>query len=100
MILRKLHIENFGKLHNLTIELKSGLNEFYYENGFGKTSLTIFIKVMFYGMPPARENVKMERKKYVDYIKAIGIILVVVGHVNFANSEDILNLNKRKLLID
>lgn len=28
----------------------------------------------------------MERKKYVDYIKAIGIILVVVGHVNFANS--------------
>lgn len=27
----------------------------------------------------------MLRKKYVDYVKAIGIILVIAGHVNFAN---------------
>ncbi|WP_026506338.1 acyltransferase family protein [Butyrivibrio sp. MC2013] len=29
---------------------------------------------------------KTERKKYIDYIKAIGIILVIIGHINFANS--------------
>ena len=28
----------------------------------------------------------VERKQYVDYIKAFGIILVILGHVNFANS--------------
>lgn len=27
------------------------------------------------------------RKLYVDYIKAIGIILVILGHINFANSH-------------
>ena len=27
----------------------------------------------------------IERKQYVDYIKAFGIILVILGHVNFAN---------------
>ena len=27
------------------------------------------------------------RKCYVDYVKAIGIILVVMGHINFANSN-------------
>ena len=27
------------------------------------------------------------RKAYVDYIKAIGIILVIIGHINFANSN-------------
>lgn len=29
----------------------------------------------------------MSRKLFVDYIKAIGIILVIAGHVNFANSS-------------
>lgn len=27
------------------------------------------------------------RKNYVDYIKALGIILVILGHINFANSN-------------
>lgn len=27
----------------------------------------------------------LERKKYIDYIKALGILLVIIGHVNFAN---------------
>lgn len=64
MIIDKIHIENFGKLSNFTLSLSSGLNELHKENGFGKTTLSIFIKVMFYGMPAARENLKMERKKY------------------------------------
>lgn len=67
MILKKLHIENFGKLHEVDIDLSAGLNEFCEENGFGKTTLSIFIKSMFYGMPASRDNLKMERKKYMPW---------------------------------
>jgi len=67
MIIKKLHIENFGKLKDFTLDLNSGLNEIYNQNGFGKTTLSIFIKAMFYGMPPARENIKMDRKKYMPW---------------------------------
>lgn len=67
MTLTKIHIENFGKLHDFTVALNSKLNELYYENGFGKTTLARFIKAMFYGMPPARENIKMDRKKYMPW---------------------------------
>lgn len=67
MKIKKLHIENFGKLHELTIDFEEGLNQFCFENGYGKTTLSIFIKAMFYGMAPARENIKMERKKYMPW---------------------------------
>lgn len=29
--------------------------------------------------------IQTQRKNYVDYIKAIGIVLVILGHINFAN---------------
>ena len=47
----KLHIENFGKLHNFDLTLKDGLNQIKNNNGWGKTTLSIFIKSMFYGLP-------------------------------------------------
>lgn len=67
MKIKKIHIENFGRLKDFSIALNDGLNEFYFENGFGKTTLSIFLKAMLYGMPPARENIKMERKKYMPW---------------------------------
>lgn len=67
MKIDKIHIENFGKLSNLIFDLSSGLNQLYKENGFGKTTFSVFIKAMFYGMPAARENHKMERKKYMPW---------------------------------
>lgn len=67
MKIDKIHIENFGKLSKLTLNLNESLNEVYEVNGFGKTTLSVFIKAMFYGMPPARENLKMERKKYMPW---------------------------------
>lgn len=67
MKIDKIHVENFGKLSNLTLDFGVGLNQIYEGNGFGKTTLSVFIKAMFYGMPPARENIKMERKKYMPW---------------------------------
>ena len=69
MIITKIHVENFGKLHNIDINLSKGLNQIYKENGWGKSSLTVFIKAMFYGMPPkARGDAfNYERSKYMPW---------------------------------
>ncbi len=64
MKLKKLHIDNFGKLNNFDIIFNDNLNVIYEENGFGKTTLSVFIKAMFYGMEASRDNLKMDRKKY------------------------------------
>ena len=50
MKLIKAHIFNFGKFHDEDIFFTDGLNTFLHENGWGKTTLSVFIKAMFYGM--------------------------------------------------
>lgn len=67
MKITKIYIQNFGKLQNITIDFQDGINQFCYENGYGKTTLSIFIKAMFYGMTASRENIKTERKKYTPW---------------------------------
>ena len=32
----KIHIDNFGKFHDTSIDLKKGVNSFIYENGWEK----------------------------------------------------------------
>lgn len=62
----KIHINNFGKFHNIDIDLKKGVNSFVYENGWGKTTLSVFIKSMFYGMEytTSKDVEKNEKLKY------------------------------------
>lgn len=89
MKIERIHIENFGKLSNYTLDLKTGLNEIHEANGFGKTTLSIFIKVMFYGMPPSRDNLKMERKKYMPWQGGdFG------GYIEFASSQGHFRLTR------
>lgn len=66
MRLIKCHIEGFGKLNDLTYEFKNGLNEFCKENGYGKSTLASFIKVMLYGFEDEnkRSLKDKEREKY------------------------------------
>lgn len=66
MKIKKLHIENFGKLFNYDLEFNDQINEVYKENGWGKSTLTAFIKAMFYSMPArARgDEFKFERTKF------------------------------------
>ncbi len=65
MKLLKAHIENFGKLSNVDFEFDN-LFVLQKENGFGKTTLSIFLKAMFYSMQKKGNNkaFKMERSKY------------------------------------
>ena len=49
MRLLSCHIENFGKLHEFDMDFDNGLNVILQDNGWGKSSLAAFLKVMFYG---------------------------------------------------
>lgn len=50
MKIKKLQINNFGKLKNKEINLESGINVIYGENESGKSTLLDFIISMFYGI--------------------------------------------------
>lgn len=69
MKLLRLRIENFGVLQNCELELSDGLNVLHEKNGWGKSTLAVFIKSMFYGLPAStkRELDKNERKKYTPW---------------------------------
>lgn len=50
MLIKKIQVNNFGKLKSKEIELKEGINIIYGENESGKSSLLDFITSMFYGI--------------------------------------------------
>lgn len=68
MQLINLQIENFGTLSHYYYEFEKGLNVIKEDNGFGKTSLGAFIKVMFYGFEnEGKLRAKRERLKYMPW---------------------------------
>lgn len=60
------HIENFGKLHDYSIEFCEGTNIICKENGWGKSTFAAFIRAMFYGLEGDRKRSieENERKRY------------------------------------
>ncbi len=69
MRLLHLHIENFGVLQNFDLSPAEGLNVLYQKNGWGKSTLAVFIKAMLYGLPSntKRSFDENERKKYTPW---------------------------------
>ena len=49
MKLISCHIENFGKLKDLSYYFEDDLNVLFAENGWGKSTFAAFLRVMFYG---------------------------------------------------
>ena len=62
MKLIKAHIENFGKISSQDFDFLSGLTTFCQNNGYGKTTLATFIKVMFYGMATTKSSASEKGK--------------------------------------
>ena len=66
MKLISCYISGFGKIHDEKFDFNDGLNVFCEDNGFGKSTLASFIKVMLYGFED--ENKKSlkdkEREKF------------------------------------
>ena len=50
MKLISCHIDAFGKLKNVDLSFDEKLNSICEENGYGKTTIAMFIKAMFYGL--------------------------------------------------
>ncbi len=69
MRLLHLHIENFGVLQDFDLDPAEGLNVLYQKNGWGKSTLAVFIKAMLYGLPAntKRSLDENERKKYTPW---------------------------------
>ena len=69
MRLIECYIENFGTLHDFHYSFDGGLNVLNHDNGFGKTTLSVFIKAMFYGLDDTKK-MKLEendRKHYMPW---------------------------------
>lgn len=66
MRLLSCHVENFGKLHDFHMDFSPDYHVICEENGFGKSTLAAFIRVMFYGFSGEAKRIGLEneRKRY------------------------------------
>lgn len=73
MRLISLNISNFGKLENYHIDFTKNPTVILEDNGWGKSTLAAFIKVMFYGFygESKRSASEREREKYRPWNKGL-----------------------------
>ena len=64
MQIKNIQINGFGKIEDVNINMKNGLNLIIGENESGKSTLTEFIKGIFYGVSRNKNG-----KEYSDYEK-------------------------------
>lgn len=57
------HIENFGKLSDLTVEFADGINVINQSNAWGKSTLAAFLKAMFYGLDTKKDPKAFEKER-------------------------------------
>ena len=76
-------IDNFGKLSDIKFKFNEGLNIICQDNGFGKSTLAAFIRVMFYGFhnETKRNDIDNERLRYAPWNGGVygGSISFTVG---------------------
>jgi len=63
MKLLACHIENFGKLSDLTLEFSDGLNVINEANAWGKSTLAAFLKAMFYGLDSKKSDKAFDKER-------------------------------------
>lgn len=63
------HIDNFGKLSNFDLDFKDGTNVIFEDNGYGKSTLSSFLRVMLYGFDNETKKGDMvrERSRYMPW---------------------------------
>lgn len=70
MQIKKLQINNFGKLNNKNIELNNGINVIFGENESGKSTLLKFITSMFYGASKNKNGKRIsDFEKYTPWLE-------------------------------
>ena len=64
MRIKSCHIDNFGKIQDFDYEFSSDrLNIIKEDNSWGKTTFSVFLKAMFYGLEYNSRKIN-ERKQY------------------------------------
>lgn len=63
MRLIRCHVENFGILSDFNYEFLPGLNTINQENGWGKSTFSTFLKVMFFGFENEKKKNAQERER-------------------------------------
>ncbi|MBQ6816186.1 MAG: AAA family ATPase, partial [Clostridia bacterium] len=103
MKINSVNIAAFGKLKNKKLDFNSGLNIIYGQNEAGKTTISEFLKMMFYGSTGRSSEIsKNTRKKYApwDNSKMGGSVEFTHNGTNYrlerefklSNSADVINL--------
>ncbi len=67
MRLWKCHIDNFGKFTDFTVDFAENPCVFKEPNGWGKSTLAAFVKVMFYGFANEKkrgDTLERQRLRY------------------------------------
>lgn len=66
MKLIKCYVSSFGKLKDFHYDFNDGINTIKQDNGWGKSTLAVFIKAMFYGLDGSSKRTisDNERKKF------------------------------------
>ena len=81
-------IENFGKLNNVTYDFSGECNTICEDNGWGKSTLAAFIRVMFYGFKneSKKKLADKERNRYMPWQKGVygGEIIFEVNDVVYS----------------
>ena len=69
MKLIRMHVDDFGGLHNYDYTFGDGLNVVLHDNGWGKTTMASFLKAMLYGYDTRRSKdiTENERKRYLPW---------------------------------
>ena len=69
MKLISCYIAHFGKITEFKYDFNDGFNSILQENGWGKTTFSVFIKAMFYGLEysPNTKKKLLERNHYLPW---------------------------------
>lgn len=63
MKLLACHIDNFGKLCDVTLQFEDGLNVINEANAWGKSTLAAFLKAMFYGLDTKKNDGAYDKER-------------------------------------
>lgn len=90
MKILSLYVDNFGGLSSFSMNFDDGMTVLHQPNGWGKSSLAVFIKAMLYGLPAStkRSLIENERKRYTPWQGGV-----------FGGSMDVL-LGEKRLRIE
>ena len=91
MKIERLHIDNFGKFSDYTIDFSDGFNLVFGNNEDGKTTIMSFIRLMFYGSGTSKSDLFSNlRRRYTPFSQE-----KMGGSIDFTHNGNSYTLSKQ-----